>query len=651
MPHSEEELQEYLFEAVENLRDSISTHEYQDYLIPLLYYKMASDESDLKDGMDLSEGETHHPRAQLPYVSQEKRWNTILDLSSHYGEGINSALAELPEDPLSPVTAFDPDFAELGTNHDMSGIVDHLSSRQLDHNTAPPEELGPAFDSLLTKLTGLQGKRGGFYSTPPSVRGLCARIAGPISPHKEVHDPTVGVAGILVEASREVVNEPTSDGQDLRLTGQELNQEVASVANFNLIVHGLNGEIRLGDSLADPKFTTDGELERFDYVFSDFPMSMSWPKDELETDPFDRFKRDEALPLPRADRGDYAFIFHALSQLKSPEKHESGGKGVLIVPHGVLYRRREKVYREYLIERDYIEGVIGLPTNLYHHTSLPSALLVLNTQKPPEHRKTVKIIHAMEEEFYEDAGSTNKLTEDGIELILEQLDSWHNLSDVPGFAQTVSTARLREHDYSLDLSEYIQGVEKTTSPGLGRELQKVDSASYKGTVSLPEDPEFSDILGKVMEVGENTVYVLGSYTGANLAELLDVKNELEEMGYDAHLDKDLPDFPTQDLSGSVATTMRLAGFCVMIDREASGHIDEYRLAEKQRTILARLTPEDGGSTRMIGGAELVDVNHIKSFEFNIRPQEVLDEAVEWAIEIMEERKSEYSNHYNWRDEF
>jgi hypothetical protein len=255
----------------------------------------------------------------------------------------------------------------------------------------------------------------------------------------------------------------------------------------------------------------------------------------------------------------------------------------------------------------------------------------------------------MEDEFYENAGSTNKLTETGIEQILNQLSSWETGSNDSDFTQTISTSQLRDRDYSLNPSKYIQGVQQTTSPGLERELQKVDSASYTGAVSLPDEPGFNDILGKMMEISENTVYVLGSYNGANLAELLDIKNELEEMGYDAHLDEDLPDFPTQDLSGSVATTMRLAGFCVMIDREASGHIDEYRLAEKQRTILARLTPEDGGSTRMIGGAELVDVNYIKSFEFNIRPQEVLDEAVEWATEVMKERKSEYSDHYDWRD--
>ena len=649
MPHSEEELQEYLWEAIQKLRHHIPVDEYQKHLIPLLYYKIASDESDLQDGMDSLEGETEHVRSQLPYISQENRWHTIQELSSHYGEGIDTALAKLPETPLSPATAFDPEFAELGRDHDLSGIVDHLGSYQLDHSTAPPEELGPAFDSLLTKITGLEGKRGGFYSTPPSVRRLCARIAGPISSHKELHDPTVGVGGILVEASNELAEEPSDGQQEIRLTGQELNRAVASVANLNLILHGLKGDIRLGDSLADPKFTTDGELERFDYVFSDFPMSMSWPKDELEPDPFNRFNKDGGLPLPRADRGDYAFILHSLSQLKKPGKDGSGGKSVLVVPHGVLYRRPEAVYREYLIEQDYLESVIGLPTNLYHHHSVPVALLVLNTQKPSERQNRVKIIHAMEDEFYENVGSTNKLTENGIEQIVNQLSSWQTGPNDSDFTQTISTSLLRDRDYSLNPSKYIQGVQQTTSPGLGRELQKIDSTSYTGAVSLPDEPEFNDILGKMMEISENTVYVLGSYTGANLAELIDIKNELEEMGYDAHLDEDLPDFPTQDLSGSVATTMRLAGFCVMIDREASGHIDEYRLAEKQRTILARLTPEDGGSTRMIGGAELVDVNYIKSFEFNIRPQEVLDEAVEWATEVMKERKSEYSDHYDWRD--
>lgn len=95
--------------------------------------------------------------------------------------------------------------------------------------------------------------------------------------------------------------------------------------------------------------------------------------------------------------------------------------------------------------------------------------------------------------------------------------------------------------------------------------------------------------------------------------------------------------------------MRLVGFCVMVDREASGHIDEYRLAEKQRTILARLVPEDGGSTRMIGGSEHVDVNYIRSFEFDLKPQERIEDATKWAEEMLNKRKDVYSDEYEWRD--
>jgi hypothetical protein len=171
-----------------------------------------------------------------------------------------------------------------------------------------------------------------------------------------------------------------------------------------------------------------------------------------------------------------------------------------------------------------------------------------------------------------------------------------------------------------------------------------------GIIETDREQTFESVLDELVETVENTVLVLGSYDGANKAEILDVKEELEGRGYDAHLFEELPEFPDKDLSGNVATAMRMVGFCIMVDRDPSGHIDEYRVADKQRTILARLTPEDGGSTRMIGGAELVDVNHIRSFEFDVRPQEKLDEAIDWAEEILAERKEAYSDHYDWRDD-
>lgn len=184
---------------------------------------------------------------------------------------------------------------------------------------------------------------------------------------------------------------------------------------------------------------------------------------------------------------------------------------------------------------------------------------------------------------------------------------------------------------------------------LNRGLSKLDEVSYDGKLNLKANSTFDAILGKVIQKLDNTVLILGNYEGAHKAELVRVKRGLEEMGYEAHLFEDLPDFPGQDLSGSVATAMRLVGFCVMVDRQASGHIDEYRLAEKQRTILARLVSTQGGSTRMIGGSEHVDVNYIKTFEFELEPQEVLAEAVKWADQMQEKREQVYSEIYDWRD--
>jgi hypothetical protein len=194
---------------------------------------------------------------------------------------------------------------------------------------------------------------------------------------------------------------------------------------------------------------------------------------------------------------------------------------------------------------------------------------------------------------------------------------------------------------------YVEDIEVAERPYFFAEANNLDSISYDGKVSIDNKSTFNSLLAKIVEKSDKTVIVLGSYQGANEAELIRVKKKLQQMGYDAHLFKDLSTFPDKNLSGSVATAMRLAGFCVMVDRDPSGHIDEYRLAEKQRTILARLVPERGGSTWMIGGSELVDINYIKSFEFDIEPQERLEDAIEWANCIASERRETYGQHYDF----
>jgi Type I restriction-modification system methyltransferase subunit len=147
------------------------------------------------------------------------------------------------------------------------------------------------------------------------------------------HDPTVGSGGMLTEAAQYYQREQDGDPSKLTFTGQEINPDIAAIARMNLALHALNGEIEREDSLLNPAFTDGEQLERFDRVLANFPFSVDWAKSDLQDDKFGRFDWHEKLP--RADRGDYAFIMHMAEQLKDPEKgDERGGKAAIVIPHG-----------------------------------------------------------------------------------------------------------------------------------------------------------------------------------------------------------------------------------------------------------------------------------------------------------------------------
>ncbi|WP_415596556.1 N-6 DNA methylase, partial [Lentilactobacillus hilgardii] len=112
---------------------------------------------------------------------------------------------------------------------------------------------------------------------------------------------------------------------------------------------------------------------KFDAVLSNPPYSVTWSADKkLLDDP--RFKRFKKL-APKA-KGDYAFILHDLFNLSE------NGTAAIILPHGILFRgAAEGTIREELIKGNFIDGVIGLPSNLFDITSIPILILVLKKHK------------------------------------------------------------------------------------------------------------------------------------------------------------------------------------------------------------------------------------------------------------------------------
>jgi hypothetical protein len=178
------------------------------------------------------------------------------------------------------------------------------------------------------------------------------------------------------------------------------------------------------------------------------------------------------------------------------------------------------------------------------------------------------------------------------------------------------------------------------------------------------DSEFGDMYESRSElrttartdVGESVI-VLGGYDAQRRSEPIprSIKQELEDMktylnssGYLSHLIEELYEPPNMSLETKVRAYTATSRFCAMVDREASGHIKEYELVKQNRVPLAIFRPLSSGSSWMIGDDELVDVNFIKTFEFEDTALERMDDAIEWAESTLEERAEAYADHYSWR---
>jgi type I restriction enzyme M protein len=176
---------------------------------------------------------------------------------------------------------------------------------------------------------------------------------------------------------------------DLTLYGQEMDNQTAGLARMNMVLHDNDiATIESGDStLATPKFIEGDQLKTFDYVvanppFSDKRWSTGLNPDE---DPFDRFN----LGVPPGKQGDYAYLLHIVRSLKST------GKAACILPHGVLFRgNAEAGIRENLVNSGLIEGIIGLPANLFYGTGIPACIIVMD-KKDAQARRGIYMVDAI----------------------------------------------------------------------------------------------------------------------------------------------------------------------------------------------------------------------------------------------------------------
>jgi type I restriction enzyme M protein len=238
------------------------------------------------------------------------------------------------------------------------------------------------------------------------------------------------------------IREHDRNDKNISLYGQEMNLNTWAICKMNMFLHGLfNANIAKGDTIRSPQHTRDGVLMTFDRVIANPPFSLkNWGREDVEEDGYGRFK----YGLPPKGQGDLAFVQHMIASLNAE------GKLGVVMPHGVLFRgSSEKEIRKGILKDDYLEAVIGLASNLFYGAGIPTAILIINKNKPAERKGKVLFINAELE--YEEGKAQNYLRDEHIEKILATYDGY---IEEKRFSRVVDISEIEENDWNLNIRRY-----------------------------------------------------------------------------------------------------------------------------------------------------------------------------------------------------
>ncbi len=496
-------LEKWLWEAACSIRGAIDAPKYKDYIIPLIFYKRLCDvyEDEIKKLSEIF-GSEEEARKQVAedrelirfYIPEECLWRNIRKITEGVGEKLTEALRKIArENPKLQGVIDIKDFNEtqagqrIISDEHIQRLMQILSRYRLGLNDVEPDILGRAYEYLLRKFAEGSGQSAGEFYTPREVGLLMAYLLDP-EEGEEVYDPACGSGGLLIKSQLVLKEKKKGDvKRPLKLYGQEINLFTYAMAKMNAFIHDMDADIRVGDTIRNPKFVEDSKVKQFDKVIANPMWNQKFPQDVFENDPYNRFSF--GIP-PSNQSSDWGWIQHMFASLK--EK----GKLVVVIDTGVVTRGsgsqgtdREKEIRKKFVENDLIEAVILLTDNLFYNTTAPGNIIVINKAK--KHKGEILLINASKE--FAKGRPKNYLTDENIKKILDAYFGW---KEIEGFSKIITIEEARKNDYNLSPSRYVSVDEKEEIQPVEDilvELGKVEEERRK------EDRELKEIMQKGFE--------------------------------------------------------------------------------------------------------------------------------------------------------
>ena len=504
-----------LFSIASNLRGSMDSDKYKDYILGFIFYKYLSDKQylyatklleneDIKDYYLIEEsdelighikqlsirqlGYFLSPKSLIQAITKkgnikvEGKLTYILDdLQQIFIDIENTTLGEDSEDDFKGLfksIELSDKATSLGNNAEerhetivmiLNNLVD--IDFQLDSNES--DILGDAYEYLIKNFAANAGKKGGEFYTPQEVSRILAKIVTTgKSRLRNAYDPTTGSGSLLLRITKEIEVED--------ICGQEKNNTTYNLARMNMIMHNVHYskfDIRNDDTLKHPLHIN----ETFEAIVANPPFSLNW---EGEDNPL--FNNDPRFSnygkLPSKSCADYAFIEHMIYHLAD------NGIMACVAPHGTLFKNYDTDARRYMIDTlNCIDAVIGLPANLFFGVTIPVCILVFKKCRKDDDN----ILFIDASQHFEKVKNKNRLRDCDIDKIVS---TYRERKEEDKYSCKASLQDVRDNEYNLNIPRYVDTFEEeepidlkevaTAIYALENDMQSINEEIKKGCDEL-----------------------------------------------------------------------------------------------------------------------------------------------------------------------